>query len=112
MWAVSIWPPAFDNSAVIGASSLAGNAVVLSTAKGFAFTNSGTILNSGSLSRRVLGGNTTGSSTITNSGTITGGIYAAITGAAGTQMSMPIPGRSPAIPKAITRSIRTPSPTS
>lgn len=79
----------FDNSAVIGTSSLAGSVVGLSTAKGFAFTNSGTIVNSGSYYPAVfLSGNTTSSSTISNSGTITGGIYTWIVGAPGTQISI------------------------
>lgn len=79
----------FDNSAVIGSSGLSGTGVSLSTAKGFNFSNSGTILNAGSTPAVSLyGSSTTANSTLTNSGSIIGGIYAAITGAADTTVNI------------------------
>jgi hypothetical protein len=77
---------AFDNSASIGSSDLV-NAVALTTAKGFSFSNSGTITNSRSAPAVSLyAANTTVSSTITNSGSINGGIGASITAASGTNV--------------------------
>jgi hypothetical protein len=78
----------FSNAATIGASTLVGSAVSLFTDKGFAFTNSGAILNSGNYPAVYLSGSATTSSTISNSGTINGGMVASITGTAGTGVTI------------------------
>lgn len=88
--AVSLNTGGFANSATIGTSGMTGSAVYLTTAKGFTFSNSGTILNGGTLGAAavLLTGTTTASSTIGNSGTITGGLNAGITAAKGTSVDI------------------------
>jgi hypothetical protein len=75
---VGLATSAFGNTAVIGSSKWAGTAVSVTTNKGIAFSNGGTILNNGSSAAVALSAYTTGNSTVTNSGTINGGVSAYI----------------------------------
>lgn len=85
---VSLATSAFDNSASIGSSDMV-NAVALTTAKGFSFSNSGTITNSRTAPAVSLyAASTTAGSTIANSGSINGGLNAYIAAAVGTNVAI------------------------
>ncbi|MBB3957142.1 autotransporter outer membrane beta-barrel domain-containing protein [Novosphingobium sediminicola] len=86
--AVALNTGGFDNASTIGSTGLGGPAVALSTAKGFSFSNSGTIINNSASPAIYLSGTAATGSTISNSGTITGGMSLSMTAAADASVSI------------------------
>lgn len=77
---VALNTASFSNSATIGSTGLAGSAVSLSTTKGLAFSNSGTILNNRTGLAVSMTTFTNANSAVINSGTITGGVATTLYG--------------------------------
>ncbi|NKJ00423.1 adhesin HecA-like repeat protein [Novosphingobium sp. SG707] len=77
---VALNTASFSNSATIGSTSLVGSAVSLSTTKGLAFNNSGTILNDRTGLAVSMTTFTNANSAVINSGTITGGVATTLYG--------------------------------